>query len=391
MKRNKITILFVINKHRINSAGLCSLKCRITYLNKRKEFSTGLFVNPNYWSSKKQLVGKDESESTNVQLSIIKQEINSIFLFLKLNQQSFDVNDIYLKYKGETTSNDKTILEVFDLHNERMKKLIGKEYSESTYKKFIEAKAHTKGFISKAYGKNDYLLNQIKLNFLDDFDFYLKSEKRHKQITINKTIQRLRKIIKLAIAEGFLDRDPFLLYKPKKVQLQIIYLTPEELETLETFNFKQVRLRQVRDLFIFCCYTGLAYQEMSTFKESNIIRWNDGSLWIEMFRQKTKSKLSIPLLTKAIQILEKYEYQLPRISNQKMNSYLKEIAGVLGIDKNLTHHVARKTFATTVLLYNNVPIEIVSKLLGHSKIGVTQQHYGEILKSEILKAVQKLK
>lgn len=366
------------------------MKGRLTYQKKRKQFSTGLFLDPDDWVSKQQKTVDTCDPFINTQLSLIRQKLHQAFLFLQVNEDAFDVEDIYLKYKGENTSKNKTIMEVFDLHNKRMKKLIGSEYSVSTYKKFVEAKMHTKNFIQKVYHRKDYLLKNIKLKFLDDLDYYLKTEKKHKQITINKTIQRVRKIIKLAIAEGFLDRDPFLLYKPKKVQLRIVYLTPEELKIMEEYLFSQERLKQVKELFIFCCYTGLAYQEMSGLTKDHIIKWNNGSLWIEMYRKKTQSKLSVPLLPKAIEILEKYNYQLPQISNQKMNSYLKEIGVIIGVNKKLTHHVARKTFATTVLLYNNVPMEIVSKLLGHSKLSTTQAHYGAILKKKVLEAIKEL-
>jgi site-specific recombinase XerD len=193
------------------------------------------------------------------------------------------------------------------------------------------------------------------------------------------------------LGEGFIDKDPFLMYKPKKVHLKLIYLTPQELSQLIGYKFHQKRLMQVKDLFIFCCYTGLAYKEMSNFNKEHIVKWKDGSLWIEMIRDKTQRMISVPLLPRAIEVLEKYDYSLPQISNQKMNSYLKEIAEIVGIKKKISHHIARKTFATTVLLYNDVPLEVVSKLLGHAKMRTTQEHYGEILKSKILEYVEKLK
>lgn len=391
MTINKHTILFVISTSRINKKGLAPIFCRITYLYKRKQFSTGLFINPNYWNSKKQKAFiPNDNNYLNNQLSLIKQKINQAFLFLQVNYKSFDVSDVYMQFKGESTKENKTLLEVIKLHNTRMEKLIGKEYTKSTFHKFKEAKMHVEYFLKFTYKKNDILLESIKFNFLNDFDFFLKSEKNHKQITINKTIQRLRKIIKLAIAEGFLERDPFLLYKPKKVKLKIVYLTSDELKLLEEYNFKQLRLEQVKDLFIFCCYSGLAYQEMSSLSSKHIIAGFDGNDWIEMYRQKTKSKLSVPLLPKAKEILTKYNDHLPTISNQKFNSYLKEIADVLGLEKRLTHHIARKTFATTVLLSNNVPLEVVSKLLGHSKIQTTQKHYGEIVQKRISDELSRL-
>lgn len=167
----------------------------------------------------------------------------------------------------------------------------------------------------------------------------------------------------------------------------------EELARIETHRFASERLQQVADLFIFCCYTGLAYQEMVNLKKENLVTHKDETIWIEMHRQKTQKKFSVPLLPKGQSIIEKYqnhEFFLPIISNQKFNAYLKEIAEILGINKTLTHHIARKTFATTILLYNDIPIEIVSELLGHSKISMTQEHYAKVMQSKISEHMQNL-
>ncbi|RVT74460.1 site-specific integrase [Flavobacterium sufflavum] len=395
MTTQSIKILFLISATRKNKKGLVPLICRITYLSKRKPFATGIFINPMNWDSSLQLAKppNDDNNQINTQLSLIKQEINQAFLFLQVQKERFDVDDIYLKYKGEDIKTSKTLIEVFTLHNTKMNSLVGIEYTKSTYSKFIEAKQHTEDFLFYQYKKKNILLENITLKFLDDFDYYLKTQKSFKQITINKSIQRVRKIIKLAIAEGFIVTDPFLLYKPKKVINNVTFLTTEELIELENHNLSQPRLNQVRDLFVFCCYTGLPYQEMSTLTKKNIIKKFDDKLWIDMYRKKTKKQLSIPLLPKAISILEKYQNNkniLPVISNQKFNSYIKEIAEIIGVEKKLTHHVARKTFATTVLLYNDVPMEIVSELLGHSKMSTTQEHYGKIVQRKVSEEMKKL-
>ncbi len=396
MNLAKLNILFLIAKNRIRQDGKAPIFCRLTLHKKRKQFSTGYFIKPDTWNNKKQLVKPPNEENTflNKELSLIKQKINQAFLFLQVNEEVFDVNDVYLQYKGHNTSARKTLLEVFQLHNTRMQKLIGKEYSKSTHHKFIEAKKHTANFIKFEYGKNDILLDSLKMSFLKDFDFYLKSELNHKQITINKSIQRVRKIIKLALAEGYLLKDPFILYQSKRYEKKVVYLTQAELKQLEEYQFAQQRLEQVRDMFVFCCYTGLAYREMSDLKPKHLIKGYDGNIWIEMMRKKTKTSLSIPLLPVAERILNKYKSEtslLPIISNQKFNSYIKEIAEIIGIEKRLTHHIARKTFATTVLLYNDVPMEIVSELLGHSKITITQDHYAKVVQKKVGESIEKLK
>jgi integrase len=175
----------------------------------------------------------------------------------------------------------------------------------------------------------------------------------------------------------------------------VVFLSNDELSEIESHNFSQPRLELVRDLFVFCCYTGLAFNEMSNLEPKHIILGFDNNQWIEMVREKTNKKISIPLLPKSKVIIEKYtgtecKYVLPRISNQKFNSYLKEIAEVIGVEKNLTHHTARKTFASTVLLYNDVPIEIVSELLGHSKISTTQEYYAKVVKKKVSQEMLRL-
>lgn len=395
MITNTLKILFLLQKVRTNKKGNAPIRCRITYLGSRKIFSTGLFINPNNWNNtlQKAIPPDTEHQQINTQLSLIKQEINQAFLFLQVQKEQFDVDDVFLRYKGEDVKQAKTLMEVFELHNSRMEKLIDKEYSKSTHSKFIEARQHTEDFLYHTTKKRNIQLEDISLKFIQDFDFYLKTQKNFKQITINKSIQRISKIIKLALAEGFLVTNPFLLYKPKKVINKITYLTPEELSSLENYKFSQKRLEQVRDMFVFCCYTGLPYQEMSSLKAKHIVKKFDNKLWIDMYRQKTKKQLSLPLLPKALEILDKYKSEkelLPVISNQKFNSYIKEVAEIIGIEKKLTHHIARKTFATTVLLYNDVPMEIVSELLGHSKLSTTQEHYAKVVQRKISEQVANL-
>jgi integrase/recombinase XerD len=241
---------------------------------------------------------------------------------------------------------------------------------------------------------NDYPLKKIEPNFLTELDYYFKTVQKIQQITINKKIQRFRKVTKVAVAEGYLDRDPFMLYRAKRVKTEIVYLTPEELEQFENHQFAQPRLRLVQELFIFSCYTGLPYRELMDLEPKHIVIGFDGNKWIQMKREKTAKQLSIPLLPKALNIISKHnneQFVFTRLSNQRYNSYLKEIASIIGIDKRLTTHIARKTFATTVLLYNDVPMEIVSKLLGHSSISTTEDSYGKVVEKRISMEIERLR
>lgn len=390
MNNYKLSILFVLQKIKTNKKGQCPIKCRITFLKSRKEFSTGIFINPDLWSSSKQKAIPPNKENTilNNKLSLIHQEIDKAFLMLQILPNDFDVDDVYRKYKGEDVKTEITILGAYDLHNDKTKKLIGIDFNELSWSRYIESRKKVACFISKFYNKKDIKLKDLDLKFIMDLEYYFKTELKLKQATIYRSIQRVKKIIQFAIAENFIQRDPFNLYKNKKYKTKIVYLTVDELNNLENHLFAQDKLQKVKDMFVFCCYTGLAYQEMASLKQENIIVNFDGNKWIQIQRQKTQKIVSLPLLSKAEIILNKYRSLdratlLPVISNQKFNSYLKEIRDLLGIEKKLTHHIARKTFATTVLLYNEVSMEIVSELLGHSNMNITQEHYGKVVQKRI--------
>ena len=392
MNNFKLSILFFLKKNKTNNKRKCPIKCRITFLKSLKEFSTGIFVNQDYWNSGKQkaIPLSKENSILNNKLSLIYQQIDKAFLMLQILPNDFDVDDIYRKYKGEDSKKEITILGAYDLHNEKTKKLIGIDFNQLSWSRYVESRRKVALFISKFYNRKDVRLKDLDLKFIQDLEYFFKTDLKLKQATVYRSIQRIKKIIQFAISENYLQRDPFHLYKNKKYKTVIIYLTDEELKKLEKHNFSQERLQQVKDMFVFCCYTGLAYTEMSTLTTKNIEMGFDGNEWIQMIRKKTNKKISIPILPKAREILDKYNNKLPTLSNQKFNSYLKEISELVGIDKKLTHHTARKTFATTVLLFNNVPMEIVSELLGHSNMNITQAHYGKVVHKKVSNEIKKL-
>lgn len=391
----KINILFIINKQKTNRKGLSPILCRITYNKKRKTFSTGQFVNPKYWNSKKQKLPEitEAAELINKQLSLISNKLNQAFLMLQIKEHTFTSEDIYCLYKGEKLSKEYNVIEYFEGYLNKLKTLIGIDIKQSTWNKFYYVKKDAKAFIKWKYKANDYPLKNLQLQFINDFEYYLKTVKKHKQITINKAIQRFRKPIRVAVAENFLEKDPFALFKSKGAKKEVVFLNVEELMTLEQYTFSQTRLQFIKDLFVFSCYTGLPYMELMNLKHSNFETGFDSMKWIKIKRVKTSKLLSIPVLPKAQHIIDNYseeDFVFPKISNQKYNSYLKEIAVIVGINKNLTTHIARKTFATTVLLFNDVPMEIVSELLGHSNMTITQAHYGKIVQKKVGKEMERI-
>lgn len=396
MKKENFTILFVVKLNKLNGKGLCPVNVRITYQGVRKENATGCFVDPKFWDSKRQLTTSKAVEmiNTNVQLELIKQKIRNAYLSILLETDDFEVDDIYHKYLGKPTKESEFLIKYFQQYLDKIYRLIGKDLKLATWKKYNYACVQVTGFVKFKYKRNDISLDKINLQFLTEFEYYLKTEQNQCQSTINKAIQRFRRLIKIAMAEGFLDKDPFLLYKVKKVKKEVVFLSDSELKTVEKISMSQPRLALVKDLFVFCCYTGMAYNEMAHLKKHDIQVGFDSANWIQMKREKTQRQISIPILPKAQAIIEKYSNDnilvFPSISNQKFNSYLKEIADICGIDKRLTHHTARKTFASTVLLYNDVPMEIVSELLGHSNMTITQESYGKVVQKKVSEAMVKL-
>jgi site-specific recombinase XerD len=267
--------------------------------------------------------------------------------------------------------------------------LLGKEYPLGTFEHYNTSLKHTVEFLEWKYKVSDINIKQIDHAFIMEYEFFLRSVRNCTNNTALKYIKKFSKIIKICLANHWLYRTPFSNYKVKEVER--VYLSEDEIETVINKDFKTERLSLVRDIFLFSCFTGLAYIDVKNLTKSHISLGIDGEKWIFTHRQKTETASKIPILPVTQMIIDKYENHpeccnqdklLPILSNQKMNSYLKEIAGVCGIDKELTFHIARHTFATTVTLTNGVPIESVSKMLGHKNLRTTQ-HYAKVLDKKV--------
>lgn len=388
----KTSFLVFLSKR--NYRGLVPIFCRLTLGKARKQFATGIFIPPRQWSklSQRVLGTTPEEKLINNRLSDLEAQFARIEKQLYDEGKTISLETIYARFSG--SEEEITLCRIYDEKLAKMELLAGKEYTPATIQKFQEVYAHLKTYLTESQRraesqrKPDIPLKQLDYSFIKHFEEHLLARSL-KPITINKIIQRLRQIVGYAVKCGHIQRDPFADYKPMKEKKRLVYLTPEELQRLENYHFSQHRLEQVKNIYLFSVYTGLAYNEASQLQRKHLITGMDGKPWIEMVRRKTGREFAIPLLPQAAELLrilapeEGDGFLLPRISNLKINSYLKEIGEVIGIDKRLTHHTARKTFATTVLLYNDVPIEIVSKLLGHADIAVTQRSYAEVLNRNI--------
>ncbi|MEO2052603.1 MAG: site-specific integrase [Allomuricauda sp.] len=298
--------------------------------------------------------------------------------------------------KGEKL---KMLLELFDEHNQQMEKLIDIEFALGTYKRYHTTRTHVAEFIKSELRKSDIPVRDVDLKFIKGFEYFLKVTKKCNHNSALKYVNNFKKIIRMAVAHEWISKDPFYNYKVQFKTVEREFLSKEELQTLVDKEIEGERLNVVRDMFVFCCYTGLSYIDVQKLHPDHIVKHIDGTFWIKSKRTKTKSRLGIPLLPTAVGILEKYQDHpkvvngdcvLPVLSNQKSNAYLKEIADLCSIKKNLTTHLARHTFATTVTLSNGVPIETVGQMLGHKNLRTTQ-HYAKIIDRKVSEDMAVLK
>ncbi|MEJ5993393.1 site-specific integrase [Pedobacter sp. Du54] len=294
---------------------------------------------------------------------------------------------------------DQTLLQLIGIRQKRIQALIGKGYSLATLKRYKTICNHIRDFIKWRYEVTDINIRDLNYEFISDFAFWLRSYKDCGNNSVAKYVGNLKGIITDAVRKSWLKNNPFIEFKATKDDVIRTALTKEELHAIISKEFTIERLDIVKDIFVFCCYTGLAYVDVNSLKQEHITTGIDGSPWITIRRQKTGTSSKLPLLPIPLAILEKYKDHarcitqnnvLPVLTNQKMNAYLKEIADVCGIKKNLTFHLARHTFATTVTLNNGVPIETVSKMLGHKSLAQTQ-HYAKILDGKISSDMQVLR
>jgi site-specific recombinase XerD len=393
------SILFYPKNDKADRKGLVPIYCRITYNGKRVEFSTNRKISPKRWSKTGYVKGtKEDAREINEHLDSIRNKIYRAQTELTNNNELITAQILRNKVTGRDEKK-KTLLEVFKYHNQQMEAKRDIEFADATIKRYKTTYSHIKKFLQYQYQKDDIYLSQLNYAFIADLEHYFKVIKNCNHNTTIKYIKNLRKVINMAIANEWLYKDPFIKFKAKLEEVPRDYISEEELKRIEEKEIDIPRLDQVRDIFIFSCYTGLAYIDVINLTKDNIRIGIDGDKWIYTYRHKTKTKSNIPLLPKAEEIIEKYKDHpstarndrlLPNLSNQKLNAYLKEIADLCDIKKNLTFHIARHTFATTVTLTNGVPIETVSSLLGHKNLRTTQI-YSKVIEKKVSEDMGDLK
>ncbi|MBS3993276.1 MAG: site-specific integrase [Bacteroidetes bacterium] len=396
----KINVLFYLRKSKVNARGLMPIFQRITINSKRLDISTGHYIEEAKWLAESGRIkgNSEEARTINSQLELSKAAVYETEKRLFMSGVEITLETFKNELKGKK-ERARMLVPIFKEHNRKIKELLNIEYAPGTLERYETSLKHTVDFLKWKYNLSDINIEKIDHGFIHEYEFYLRSQRKCANNTAVKYIKNFHKIINQCLAHGWLNKDPFINYKAKLKEVIREYLTEAELNQLMSKTFISDRLELVRDIFVFSCFTGLAYVDVKLLTYDNVSLGIDGDKWIFKNRQKTDTTSKIPILPMAQEIIDKYAEHpvckaekrlLPILSNQKMNAYLKEIADVCGIRKELTFHIARHTFATTVTLSNGVPIETVSKMLGHTNLKTTQ-HYAKILDKKISSDMQLLK
>lgn len=394
-------LLFYLKKSKNYQKSPLPIYLRLTVDGKRAEVATKrLCDDPQKWnaSSGRMTGSKEATKILNAHLDILQGKVYETYKDLLQGGEVITAETIKNKLQG-LSERPKMILEVFRFHNEQIKTLIGNGYAPLTYKRYETALQHTQEFLQWKYRISDIEITKLTGEFITEFDFYLRSVRKCGHNTTVKYLTNFKKVVGQCVQKGWLTKNPFngIKLAPKEVVREI--LTQEELDRMEAKELSTERLTIARDVFLFSCYSGLAYVDVGRLQYDDINFGIDGCKWIFARRKKTEEPFRVPLLSVPLQIIERYKEHpksvsegkvLPVASNQKLNEYLKEIADLCGIKKRLTYHMARHTFATTVTLNNGVPIETVSKMLGHKNLRITQ-HYAKVLDRKISEDMQALK
>jgi len=390
--QNLFSLLFYIRRSKADKNGYANIYLRITVDGKRSELSIRRKIHIDKWSSStSKAKGYSQfAQELNHYIDIIQNKIYEIHRVLVNENKTITATLLRDIYIGKD-KNQKMLLKIFQNHNEQVDKLVGKDYAPGTAERYRTAKKHIENYINLEYKASDIPVKDVDHKFINGFEYYLKAVRNCGHNTAIKYITNFKKIIRIAYANDWISKDPFFNWKARLKIVDREFLSEGEIQKMIEKELHTPRLDQVKDIFIFCCFTGLAYSDVKKLSKNNISIDIEGEQWIKIKRTKTDTRSNIPLLPTAELIIEKYENNpdtengnrlLPVLSNQKMNAYLKEIADLCEINKNLTFHLARHTFATTVTLTNGVPIESVSKMLGHKSLRTTQ-HYAKILDRKV--------
>ena len=395
MVRSSFSILFFIRESKARKSGKARIELMITVNGERCPLSTGKQVPIDKWDKTKQQVkGKDEeAQSLNNYLKAIKAKLYQ--KEAELLDRGFIITAELLRdaYFDKVESlKEKSLFEVFEEHNQEQEKLVGNGVSKATYWISVYTVRLLKEFVQQKYKREDLYLRELNLNFIQSFHTFLRIDKGMAQNSSTKHLKLLKKIVNLAVANSYMTTNPFITYKIEREPVEIDFLDEEELRKIINFDTPLPRLERAKDMFLFGCFTGLSYIDIKTLAPEHFEKDNAGRIWIKKRRVKTGVLSRIPLLPIAKLILDKYkggEKLLPIQDPADINKYLKDIAILCDIKKRITFHTSRHTFASTVTLANNISLEVVSKMLGHTNTRMTN-HYAKLIDKCIGEQMDKL-
>lgn len=393
-------ILFWIYRSRVDKMGQSPIMLRLIIANESKNISTGVKINSHTWDAQKQRIkGSDlQVAKLNQELLAIENQLHDCYYSLLKQMDQVKVRFVIDRYQSLVLKpSEKTIptlLQMYDLHNEEMAQLVGKIYTNATLIKYQMSKDIMKQFIIDTMGKQDIELHDVTVSFVKKHDLYLRTVRNNVTNSVTKRLQHLKKVIRYAKQLGYSDNNPFEFIKLSFQASSRVFLDNAELELIKCFHPSKIVYQEVKDVFLFQCYTGIAHCDLMLLTNKNIQVDNFGKKWLVFNRKKTKSEVQVPLLPIALSIIKKYENDsngllLPVQCNQAMNRRLKELMVSMGIQKNVSTHVGRHSFASSVTLANGIPLEIVSKLLGHSNTIITQV-YAKVLPKSVGDAMDRL-
>jgi len=397
MNRKALFLAFNAKANKLLKNGEAPLFMRIIVAKERKESSLHRSINPNLWDEKRQRARGNSEEAVilNNFLDTCRNKVYDFQLYLERNNKPVTVGSLMNLFTYGIEKKKVSFLQYCQGEIDKMEKLVGIDMSASTIQRYNITLKLFKLFL-KTQGKTELLMDEIDSQTIPDFIFFLKAERKCQHNTVVKYIRGMAKIIRNGIKAGLIEeREERLNLSINAVDTVPTFLTKEELNSIIEKEFGIERINQVKDIFLFCCFTGLAFIDVKGLKREHLEKDNNGNMWIRKKRTKTGVRAHIPLLGAASKIIDKYshlssDFLFPVPSNQKMNGYLKEISDICSINKKLTTHCARHTFATTVTLANRVSMESVSKMLGHTDIRMTK-HYAQILDSTIQEEMMNLK
>ena len=394
-RRSTFAVLLYINRTKVRKDGMCQLLCKVSIDAEWTQIGTKVSVNPNIWNPEKgRADGRSENAVTvNRAIDDLTRETTEHYRRIK-NSLGFITAELVKNAVKGISQKPLTLLALFREHNEEFKKRVGIDRIQETYDSYQRSYKHLSAFIQKKKGVEDVTLRSLDRVFYDDFELFLRTDRNLKPKSVHEHLYRLKKLTMRAVSQGTLRRDPYCRLHPELPKRKSRHMKLDDLKTLMTTPVEKPQLQFVRDMFIFSTFTGLAYADLKKLSINDIMQAEDGTWWIHIHRQKTDTLSSVRLLDIPLRIIEKYSSQ--RTGDKVFNIYTRryfimltrELGKVYGFD--LTFHQARHNFGTHVTLSLGVPIETVSRMMGHTSISTTQI-YAQVTDTKVDEDMKRLR